>query len=132
MITASPVRASIELEHADPHDFRAAWTISPGDPIFRGHYPGFPIYPGVCLIESVHQVALAHASANGRSMVLVTIENTRFRRPVFPGDRITVEGRTTSVGDGYFQCTATVQSVRDDGEPCEAARVRLRYASQTR
>lgn len=132
MITASPVRASIELEHADPQDFRASWIISPDDPIFRGHYPGFSIYPGVCLIESAHQVALAHASANGRSMVLVTIENTRFRRPVFPGNRITVEGRTTAVGDGSWLCAATVQSVRDDGAPGEAARVRLRYASQTR
>ena len=31
------------------------YRLDPADPIFTGHYPGFPIYPGVCLIECAHQ-----------------------------------------------------------------------------
>ncbi|MGF0316453.1 3-hydroxyacyl-ACP dehydratase FabZ family protein [Nocardia fluminea] len=132
VMAASPVRAPIEWEHMDSEEFCASWTISPDDPIFRGHYPGFLIYPGVCLIESAHQVALAHASAHGRSLVLAAIENTRFRRPVFPGHRITVTGRTVAADGGHLRCAATVRSTRDDGEPREAARIRLRYAGQIR
>ena len=132
MIAASPVRAAIELEHSDPETFRASWIISPDDPIFRGHYPGFSIYPGICLIESAHRVATTHAEANNRCMQLLTVVKTRFRRPVFPGDRISVDGRTIASGDGYWQSTATVQSVRNDGEPSDAARIQLRYGSRTR
>ncbi|MFI6042565.1 3-hydroxyacyl-ACP dehydratase FabZ family protein [Nocardia sp. NPDC051321] len=132
LITASPVRASIELEYADPQEFSASWMIDPDDPIFRGHYPGFLIYPGVCLIESAHQVAMAHASAVGRSMALVQIESARFRRPVFPGHRITVTGKTTDAEDGDLRCTATVRSIREDGIPGEAARIRLRYTRRIR
>ncbi|MGW4772900.1 hypothetical protein ACWEO2_33300 [Nocardia sp. NPDC004278] len=124
---ASPVRAPIDWQqHADPQEFCAAWTVSADEAIFRGHYPGFLIFPGVCLVESVHRVAVSHAAAHGISMLLTEIEHTRFLHPVFPDHRIVVAGRTTAADDS-FRCVATIRSARGDGEPELAARVRLRY-----
>ncbi|WP_433192018.1 hypothetical protein ACQP1G_25030 [Nocardia sp. CA-107356] len=130
---ARPIRASFELESCGAQEFRAHWTVSPDEPIFRGHYPGFLIFPGVCVIESAHRAASAHAFAHGRPVRLAAIEHTRFKRPVFPANRIIVSGKTFDAADGiHLQCAATVHSIREDGEPEEAARIRLRYARQAR
>ncbi|MEU6560471.1 hypothetical protein [Nocardia nova] len=132
LVVASPVRTPIDWQHRDdPDEFRAGWTVDPGEAIFRGHYPGFLIFPGVCLVESVHRVAVAHAAGHGVPMSLREIEHARFLRPVFPGHRIIVAGRTT-VEDGDIRCVATIASAGGDDEPRPAARVRLRYGRCTR
>ncbi|MCC3312936.1 3-hydroxyacyl-ACP dehydratase FabZ family protein [Nocardia africana] len=124
---ASPVREPIDWQRrTDPREFCASWTVPADEAIFRGHYPGFLIFPGVCLVESVHRVAVIHAAEHGISMLLCGIEHARFLHPVFPGDRIVVAGRTTTAEDdcGY---TATISSQSGDGKPEPAARIRLRY-----
>lgn len=50
-----------------------------------GHYPGFPILPGVLLIDSVRQAA---ASALGAELRLRRINRARFARPLLPGDEL--------------------------------------------
>ena len=40
---------------------RAEVRIDPSEPVFAGHYPDFPIFPGVCVVECVHRSALATA-----------------------------------------------------------------------
>lgn len=127
MNAVSPVYAPIELEKAHPQDFRASWVVDFEDPIFRGHYPGFAIYPGVCLIEAAHKVALAHAAQNGSTTSLVSVISARFRRPVFPGNRIIVDGKTVLSEDGSRLALARIEYLRPDGECGEAARVQLQY-----
>jgi len=129
---ASPVRAPIDWrQHTDPEEFRASWTVPADEAIFRGHYPGFLIFPGVCLVESVHRVAAIHAATHGNSIRLTGIEHTRFLHPVFPGDRIVVAGRTIAAGD-ELRCTATIAARGGDEEPELAARIRLRYRRSSR
>jgi 3-hydroxyacyl-[acyl-carrier-protein] dehydratase len=128
IMSASPVRALIELELADSRQFAASWMIKPDDPIFLGHYPGLPIYPGVCLIESAHQAALLQASVKGWSMTLVEIESARFWHPVFPGHRIVLAGTADADIDGiHLRYAVTIRSTQGDGNSWKAAHIRLRY-----
>jgi len=66
-------------------------NISVNEPIFQGHFPGHPIFPGVLIIEGMAQTAGAialHADKNeGRPLVyMVTVDKAKFRKPARPGD----------------------------------------------
>ncbi len=69
------------------------YTLEKND-FFKGHFPDYPIVPGVVLIESMAQVAGAAIVARGilgegtASFILAAVENARFRRPVRPGDKL--------------------------------------------
>jgi len=62
---------------------------------FQGHIPGYPIMPGVMIVESLAQVALvALRSApeyKDRMTLFAGIDDFRFRRPVVPGDTLRLE-----------------------------------------
>jgi len=67
-------------------------NISINEPIFQGHFPGNPVFPGVLIIEGMAQTAgatvIAHEGLdNGKKIVLlITIDKAKFRKPVLPGD----------------------------------------------
>jgi 3-hydroxyacyl-[acyl-carrier-protein] dehydratase len=70
-------------------------NVSYNEPIFQGHFPGKPVFPGVLIIEAMAQTAgaivIAHdrAAGIGRNIVLMlTIDKAKFRKPAGPGDRI--------------------------------------------
>ena len=75
----------------------AAFTFREDERFFQGHFPGFPITPGVLIIESLGQAGIfcIYPFLKSDSLVqdneflkLVGIDNVRFRRPVLPNDRI--------------------------------------------
>ena len=67
-------------------------AVSYNEPHFHGHFPDFPVMPGVLVVEAMAQVAGAlvmHTlglSAGNRLVYFLTIDKARFRRPVRPGD----------------------------------------------
>ncbi|MER6698109.1 hypothetical protein ABT289_13120 [Streptomyces fimicarius] len=127
---ASPVSAPVRIvgtpQRADDGSLSAATACraDPDEAFFAGHYPGFPIFPGVCVIECVHRSALLVLP----SARLAAIESARFRGPVLPGDELSVELALTAVGgtggDDAWRVAATVRTVRGT-----AATVRLRLTS---
>src|SRR5438270_12038793 len=76
----------------------ATLAVDPQDPLFAGHYPGFPIYPGVCLIELVYRSVLAASALSGTDLVLTAVRSMRFQSPVLPGEEITARIESTDAG----------------------------------
>ncbi len=71
-------------------------NVSINEPYFAGHFPGFPIMPGVLMIEAIAQTGGALllteiADRDSKLMVFTGIEKARFRRPVVPGDQLRIE-----------------------------------------
>lgn len=69
-------------------------NVTINEPFFQGHFPDFPIMPGVLLIEAMAQVAgilASHSGAKGNSVYFMSIEKAKFRKPVVPGDQLIFE-----------------------------------------
>jgi 3-hydroxyacyl-[acyl-carrier-protein] dehydratase len=70
-------------------------NVTINEKFFQGHFPGYPIMPGVLIIEAMAQVAgiLAfRAGVNvGKSVYFMSIEKAKFRKPVVPGDQLRLE-----------------------------------------
>jgi 3-hydroxyacyl-[acyl-carrier-protein] dehydratase len=71
-------------------------NVTINEPFFSGHFPGFPIMPGVLIVEAMAQAggALLLTEIPDREqklMVFTGIEKAKFRRPVVPGDQLRIE-----------------------------------------
>lgn len=82
---------------ADEKRFRALKNVSFNEPHFQGHFPGYPIMPGVLLIEAMAQGSVAVVTKQpefkpGGLVFLVGVEEARFKKPVVPGDTLILEG----------------------------------------
>jgi len=66
--------------------------VSGNEPYFAGHFPDFPVMPGVLIVEALAQTASVMVAAtmpdstSGKLVFFTTIEKVRFRQPVRPGD----------------------------------------------
>jgi 3-hydroxymyristoyl/3-hydroxydecanoyl-(acyl carrier protein) dehydratase len=111
----------VKLDATEGLSLTAGTTANPANPIFPGHYPGFPIFPGICLIECAHRSVLAAAARMGAVAQLTEISSTRFLSPVFPGEEIVVEAAIRSVGETWSVSAVVSTPGR------KAATVRLAY-----
>lgn len=88
---ATPLNRTVQTVDRRPTGATARLAVGAGERVLRGHYPGFPIFPGVCLVEAVHHAALANPPGGDDELVLAAVESVRFLSPVFPDDEVTVE-----------------------------------------
>ena len=71
-------------------------NVSINEPFFAGHFPGHPVMPGVLILEALAQAcALLGYSSPGADPAthvtyLMSVDGAKFRRPVVPGDRLTL------------------------------------------
>jgi 3-hydroxyacyl-[acyl-carrier-protein] dehydratase len=71
-------------------------NVTINEPHFQGHFPDFPIMPGVLIVEAIAQAggALLLTEIPDRDtklMVFTGIDSAKFRRPVVPGDQLRIE-----------------------------------------
>ena len=71
-------------------------NVTVNEPFFAGHFPGYPIMPGVLIVEAMAQAGAALLftevkDRNDKLLVFTGIERARFRRPVTPGDQLRIE-----------------------------------------
>ncbi len=75
-------------------------NVSHNEPFFQGHFPGYPVMPGVMLTEAMAQTAgVASGRTHGMTDVgiLASINNAKFKKPVYPGDVLIIEGLIDSI-----------------------------------
>jgi 3-hydroxyacyl-[acyl-carrier-protein] dehydratase len=120
--SSSLLVGEIELISSDDGTASTAMDVDATEPVFAGHYPGFPIFPGVCLIEFAHRSAQCTPPHGAGSIKLTMVSSARFLSPVYPGDRLEAELGWTAK-DGDWQCSAVLSTKRGG----RAAQVRLRY-----
>ena len=78
-------------------------NVSVNEPVFLGHFPEFPLFPGVYILEALAQTGgiLMIKSLNleiGKYVVVFAgIDNARFKRPVYPGDQLILELEVVSL-----------------------------------
>src|SRR5215471_14296208 len=102
--------------------------VSANESFFQGHFPGAPVMPGVLVIEALAQcgaiLALREIEDRDQKLVLFTgIKEARFRRPVVPGDSLTLEVTALRIGsrvqrmrgeakvDGQLAADAEIMSI---------------------
>jgi len=95
-----------QIETIDPtrQEIRVRATVPEQSTIFEGHFPGYPLMPGVLLIESMAQTAgcLLLARDEGKRLpLLVQVEKAKLRSFVRPGTILTVEATVVQDDDGY-------------------------------
>ena len=80
--------------------------------IFEGHFPGYPIMPGVLLIESMAQASgwlLLALMKFERMPILAAVKEAKMRGFVSPGEVLTVEANILHEGSGYAMTEARVK-----------------------
>lgn len=112
-----------EVVSLDAGTIHTRITIDPSAPVFAGHYPHFPLLPGVFTLDAVDHAVRLHAErTDGARTELADVRSVRFAAPVFPGDVLTVECTVKRGDDGERDVRVRCRTDRD-----KASTLRLRY-----
>jgi 3-hydroxyacyl-[acyl-carrier-protein] dehydratase len=93
-------------------------TINEG--IFQGHFPNYPVFPGVLILEAMAQACgvlgfktMNKTPEDGSIYLYAGIDDVRFKRQVVPGDQLYIEARKLSDRRGIwkFECVAKVDGL---------------------
>lgn len=105
-------------------------NVTMNEPFFTGHFPDYPVMPGVLIVEAMAQVAgvLVLKEIDNRHekiVFLAAIENAKFRKPVVPGDQLRIEmkvgRRKSSVVKMHGQATVDGVVVAEAEVLCKLA-----------
>ncbi len=85
-------------------------NVTINEPFFNGHFPEFPIMPGVLILEAMSQLAGALAGKGKRiNGFLSSIYSARFSKQVIPGDQLILEVEITQKVKNLIRVKATAQ-----------------------
>ena len=95
--------------HDNEGDINYLIDIDFSHPVFKGHFPGMPIVPGVILIEALAQTAsilVMHSfnlTSDNKLVYFMSIEGAKFRKPVVPNDEIFFEVKIVSRVKSFYK-----------------------------
>ncbi|RAI58623.1 3-hydroxyacyl-ACP dehydratase FabZ family protein [Roseicella frigidaeris] len=87
-----------------PESIEAEALVPAASPVFEGHFPGYPLVPGVLLVETMAQAAgylLLYRQDFARMPFLAAVKEAKFRNFVPPETRLEVSARLAHDGSGY-------------------------------
>lgn len=107
-------------------------NVTQNEPFFQGHFPDYPVMPGVLIVEAMAQVGAVGVMVNeeyrDKLALFAGIDKVRFRRQVIPGDVLTMEveierlkgrigrGKGKATVDGEKACEADLMFAFADRE----------------
>ncbi len=118
------------VDYVPGETLHAIKNVTVNEPIFTGHFPGKPIFPGVLIIEALAQATgiLGFKSTDTRNpaelYLLASVDNVRFKRPVTPGDTMHMHVRflkerrgmwkfsAEAIVDGQLACSAEIMCAK--------------------
>jgi 3-hydroxyacyl-[acyl-carrier-protein] dehydratase len=108
-------------------------NVTVNEPFFMGHFPDFPVMPGVLIIEAMAQVAGVLVlkdipDRKSKVVLLASVDGAKFRRPVRPGDQLRIEMKVVRKKSSVVKMAgqATV-----DGQVVAEAEVMCKLAERT-
>ena len=99
-------------------------NVSYNEPFFQGHFPEYPVFPGVLLLEAMAQAtAILDVESNDRDMTnqlyyFVGIDKARFKKQVIPGDIIIITAKLIQSKSDIYKFSAECKV--DDSIVCTA------------
>ncbi|MDN5323659.1 MAG: 3-hydroxyacyl-[acyl-carrier-protein] dehydratase [Clostridia bacterium] len=85
-------------------------NVTANEEYFNGHFPGYPVMPGVLIIEALAQTGavgvLTLDEYKGKLVLFAGINNVKFRRQVVPGDQLRLEIEVTKLRGRVGKCEA--------------------------
>lgn len=90
-------------------------NVSVNEPVFQGHFPGFPLMPGVYILEAMAQVGgILMIKSLGLeigkyAIVFAGIDDARFKKPVYPGDQLLLELEVISLKKSLSKMRGTAR-----------------------
>ena len=90
-------------------------NVSINEPFFEGHFPHFPVFPGVLMLECIAQASailaslMIDATASGENVYqFAGVDKARFRRPVGPGDQLVIDVEFVKHIKKLWRCVGTI------------------------
>ena len=99
-------------------------NVTINEPHFQGHFPDFPVMPGVLIIEAMAQTAAIVVveslgpAAEGKVVYFMSIDDARFRKPVVPGDSVHIHVKKIHARANVWKFTG---EAKVDGNLCAEA-----------
>lgn len=100
----------VDLNLAD-RTISAEATVPTESTIFEGHFPGYPLMPGVLLIEAMAQTSgwlVVAANGFARMPFLASVKDAKMRTFVMPGQVLTIKSRLAHDGSGFAVMNAKI------------------------
>ena len=117
ILLVDTVSECVPMDHIE-----AALYIDPEWDVFRGHFPGAPVFPGVLSVECMAQAAdimlMTAEKYQGKTPLFAGIDKARFLRKISPGDQVTVtlyRPPVNGMGEGE-ELEVTITLLEDKGE----------------
>jgi 3-hydroxyacyl-[acyl-carrier-protein] dehydratase len=115
----------VELD-LENHTIRAEAQVPATSTIFEGHFPGYPLMPGVLLLETMAQTSgwlIVGMNRFSRMAFLAAFKEAKLRSFVNPGDMLDITASLSHDGSGYAR---TVAQIRKDGKLACSAEITFR------